>query len=255
MFSLICVWINGWVNNREAGDLGRHRAHYYVIVMIDSRLTHRMYCPHRLHTYLIYPCHIQSPGTLSEVFGMTWRIRRRLYLNCTTSCFGSCYYLEIRTYTASAEYGLLEIWNFTKYLQFSNTIFLSMNIFEVDTQEQCWGLQHFTWSLSVKYAYKEYFSCMNNVCNSANITISNVLVAINLFLYDQPITHLMWYQVAHDSTKRLHSDINTKSIRIYENWVSTQNRNPQSWLQTLLVRKRECLEKRQYTIIFDLLIH
>ena len=25
--------INGWVNNREAGDLRRHRAHYDVIVM------------------------------------------------------------------------------------------------------------------------------------------------------------------------------------------------------------------------------
>ena len=33
MFSLICIWINGWVNNREAGDLRRHRAHYDVIVM------------------------------------------------------------------------------------------------------------------------------------------------------------------------------------------------------------------------------
>ena len=26
-------WINGWVNNREDGDLRRHRAHYDVIVM------------------------------------------------------------------------------------------------------------------------------------------------------------------------------------------------------------------------------
>ena len=26
-------WINGWVNNREAGDLRRHRAHYDVTVM------------------------------------------------------------------------------------------------------------------------------------------------------------------------------------------------------------------------------
>ena len=34
MFSLICAWINAWVNTREAGDLRRHRAHY-VIVMID----------------------------------------------------------------------------------------------------------------------------------------------------------------------------------------------------------------------------
>ena len=27
-------WINGWVNNGEAGDLRRHRAHYDVIVMV-----------------------------------------------------------------------------------------------------------------------------------------------------------------------------------------------------------------------------
>ena len=40
MFSLICIWINGWVNYREAGDLRRHRAHYDVIVMYD--LWHRM---------------------------------------------------------------------------------------------------------------------------------------------------------------------------------------------------------------------
>ena len=33
-FSLICVWINGWVNNREAGDLRRYRAHNNVSVMI-----------------------------------------------------------------------------------------------------------------------------------------------------------------------------------------------------------------------------
>ena len=32
LFSLIC-WINGWVNNGEAGDLRRHRAHYDAIVM------------------------------------------------------------------------------------------------------------------------------------------------------------------------------------------------------------------------------
>ena len=32
-FVLICSGINGQVNNREAGDLGRPRAHYDVIVM------------------------------------------------------------------------------------------------------------------------------------------------------------------------------------------------------------------------------
>ena len=34
MFSLICVWINGWVNNGEAGDLRCYRAHYDAIVMV-----------------------------------------------------------------------------------------------------------------------------------------------------------------------------------------------------------------------------
>ena len=37
MFSLICAWINAWVNNREAGDLRRHRGHYDVIVMMMWR--------------------------------------------------------------------------------------------------------------------------------------------------------------------------------------------------------------------------
>ena len=34
MFSLIYVRINGWVNNREAGDLRPDRAHYDVTVMV-----------------------------------------------------------------------------------------------------------------------------------------------------------------------------------------------------------------------------
>ena len=33
MFSLICARMNDWVNNREAGDLRRYRAHYDVIVV------------------------------------------------------------------------------------------------------------------------------------------------------------------------------------------------------------------------------
>ena len=36
VFSLICAWISGWVNNLEAGDLRRHHGHYDVTVMIAS---------------------------------------------------------------------------------------------------------------------------------------------------------------------------------------------------------------------------
>ena len=37
MFSLICTRINGWVNNGEAGDFRRHRAHYDVTVPCSVR--------------------------------------------------------------------------------------------------------------------------------------------------------------------------------------------------------------------------
>ena len=44
MFSLICAWVNAWVNNCGAGDLRRHRAHYDAIVMIvESTVRLRLY--------------------------------------------------------------------------------------------------------------------------------------------------------------------------------------------------------------------
>ena len=44
MFPLICVWINGWANNREAGDLRRYRAHYVVtVLMYDNPDLQRKY--------------------------------------------------------------------------------------------------------------------------------------------------------------------------------------------------------------------
>ena len=57
LFSLIYVWINGWVNNGEASDLRRYRAHYDVTVMncfasdsmaerIESMLKYCLLNPH-----------------------------------------------------------------------------------------------------------------------------------------------------------------------------------------------------------------
>ena len=60
MFSLICVWINGWVNNREAGDLIRYRAHYDVIVMIiwDHILLDILVVPIRFRFIICIYCDI-----------------------------------------------------------------------------------------------------------------------------------------------------------------------------------------------------
>ena len=51
MVSLICAWIHGWVNNGEAGDLKRHRAHYDVIVVIHDGAVGKM----DLDIMLLYP--------------------------------------------------------------------------------------------------------------------------------------------------------------------------------------------------------
>ena len=40
MSSLICAWINGWVNNREAADLRRHHTHYVTVMIIPASITH-----------------------------------------------------------------------------------------------------------------------------------------------------------------------------------------------------------------------
>ena len=34
MFSLICAWTNGWINNQDAGDLRHYCAQYDIILMV-----------------------------------------------------------------------------------------------------------------------------------------------------------------------------------------------------------------------------
>ena len=53
LFCFICAWINGWVNNSDAGDLRRHRAHYDVIVMMTSPICCFDRLDMRLHRTII----------------------------------------------------------------------------------------------------------------------------------------------------------------------------------------------------------
>ena len=93
MFSLICVWINGWVNSSEAGDLRRHRGHYDVNVMVNSQAhpwlrCHVQYCAILWSTTLyrdmsipafngVYPYSFSS-GCKTISWSIHDRIRRRL---------------------------------------------------------------------------------------------------------------------------------------------------------------------------------
>ena len=76
MFSMIYAWINGWVNNREVGDLWHHRVHYDITVMAfyhDSFV----YMHHHIAVWIVicfYP-HMIIP-ILKQCFG---KLRGALY--------------------------------------------------------------------------------------------------------------------------------------------------------------------------------
>ena len=67
MFSLICVWINGWVNNREAGDLNRYHAHYDIIKMQLVSLSFlRVITQHGVYPYCLQPLEITLISSISS---------------------------------------------------------------------------------------------------------------------------------------------------------------------------------------------
>ena len=71
MFLLICVWINGWVNNREAGDLRRYRGHYDVSVMAISEHTLWVKFMITLRRSLSGECH-RTPLRINQHGIMQW---------------------------------------------------------------------------------------------------------------------------------------------------------------------------------------
>ena len=63
MFSLICVVLKAWVNNRETGDLRRHRAHYDVIVMYPEYMMAPWHGSMETLPALLALCGGNPPGT------------------------------------------------------------------------------------------------------------------------------------------------------------------------------------------------
>ena len=72
-FSLICARINGWVNNREAGDLRRHPTHCDVIVMYYASLWGFAYCV-ALSAVLNFDCLGDCSPFTSDLLSPTWLI-------------------------------------------------------------------------------------------------------------------------------------------------------------------------------------
>ena len=75
MFSLICAWMNDWVNSREAVDLRRHRTNYDVTVM-------RLHIPNSLLRGFIYLLLIISNCTLVFIIIIViWEIHSHSYVS------------------------------------------------------------------------------------------------------------------------------------------------------------------------------
>ena len=87
-------WLNGWVNNREAGDLRRHRGHYDVIV-ISSRHDRELSCDNLIMHW----------NSLTVFRVRTYQVTTNLvirYCNKSGSC--TCTFLIHFTYSWSFVY-------------------------------------------------------------------------------------------------------------------------------------------------------
>ena len=78
VFTFICAWMNGWVNNREAGNLRRHRDQYDVIVMVIvvAVLCRRHHCAFQykfVWSCFIFQLYVPYATTMvSTSYHMTW---------------------------------------------------------------------------------------------------------------------------------------------------------------------------------------
>ena len=76
MFSLIGAWMNGWVNNGEAGDLRRHHAHYDFAVMIwrcAKPTWWLLVTDNRLFSWFTANfCNATIPPPIARFMGPTW---------------------------------------------------------------------------------------------------------------------------------------------------------------------------------------
>ena len=71
MFSLICAWINSWVNNRQTGDLRCHRVHYDDTVMNHNKRKHKKTMYMYLVTYGTLEILSSTFHHLSDVHNMS----------------------------------------------------------------------------------------------------------------------------------------------------------------------------------------
>ena len=93
IFFDLCAWTNVWVNNRDDGDLRRHRAHCYVIAMsaieppspmqwirVKNFYAQKLILYFPQHSYLSYPLY-NIWGCVFSVYPFPmWWVREYIYI-------------------------------------------------------------------------------------------------------------------------------------------------------------------------------
>ena len=76
LLCFLCVWINGKVNNREAGDLIRYRAHYDVIALYVLNGDYELWQSNqqfpRITSKTLTKDFVEGKSTLVEIITWTW---------------------------------------------------------------------------------------------------------------------------------------------------------------------------------------
>ena len=80
-FSLIYAWINGWVSNREAGDLRRHHAYYDVIVMKFALVNKIWICISQMFHGISMPCQTRHKELQSSIiYNISYEIQTHTHI-------------------------------------------------------------------------------------------------------------------------------------------------------------------------------
>ena len=115
MFSLICVWINDWVNNREAGDLRRYRAHSVIVMACLSMLkfmTADYLAPELRYAFTVQLISCETPVNFTSGID--------IWLFCCSSTTVRCKYSLVNKFTVFSE-ALWQTGNGLSYTELEST--------------------------------------------------------------------------------------------------------------------------------------
>ena len=100
MFSLICVWTNGCVINRYAGDFRRHRTHYDIILMMVLKQEYATYdiykCSqnNKSNRWWLYKCWVYMQQYICSTSDEISKVLFEAFYLCHYHTLMLCQYLE-----------------------------------------------------------------------------------------------------------------------------------------------------------------